>query len=87
MLLEYIAAAMRSATYEKLPDGFYCGRIRKCPGTIAFARSLYECQEELQSVLEDWLIVKLRHGDPIPAFGRVNLNRGPAHAAASPARG
>jgi predicted RNase H-like HicB family nuclease len=66
MLLEYVQAALRSASYEKLEDGSYCGRIPKCPGTIAFARSLFDCQEELRSTLEDWLIVKLRHGDPIP---------------------
>lgn len=74
---------MRTAVYEKLADGTFCGRIPKCPGTVAFARSLYDCQEELRSVLEDWLIVKLRHQDPIPVLGRVNLNRrGPAPAAA-----
>jgi predicted RNase H-like HicB family nuclease len=66
MLLEYVQAALRSASYEKLEDGSYCGRIPKCPGTIAFARSLFDCQEELRSTLEDWLLVKLRHGDPIP---------------------
>lgn len=87
MLLEFIEAAMRTADYEKMPDGTYCGTIRKCPGTIAFAKTLYECQVELRSVLEDWLIVKLRHGDPVPAIGRVNLNRGLAHATAAPARG
>jgi predicted RNase H-like HicB family nuclease len=75
MLLEYVQAALRSARYEKLEDGSYCGRIPKCPGTIAFARTLFDCQEELRSTLEDWLIVKLRHGDPIPVIGAVNLNR------------
>ena len=63
MLLEYVKAAMRTANYEKLPDGTYCGKTKKCPGAIACARSLYGCQEELRSVLEDWLIVKLRHDD------------------------
>jgi predicted RNase H-like HicB family nuclease len=76
MLLDYISAAMRTAVYEKTEDGTYCGTIRRCPGVIAFAATLYECQEELRSVLEDWLIVKLRHGDPLPVLGRVNLNRG-----------
>jgi predicted RNase H-like HicB family nuclease len=87
MLLEYVSAAMRVATYEKLADGSYSGTIRLCPGTIAFARTLFECQEELRSVLEDWLIVKLRHGDAIPVVGRVNLNRRVARVAPVPARG
>ena len=76
MLLDYIAAAMRGAHYEKLDDGGYCGTIKRCPGVIAFAATLYECQEELRSVLEDWLIVKLRHGDPLPILAGINLNRG-----------
>jgi predicted RNase H-like HicB family nuclease len=76
MLLDYITAAMRTAVYEKLDDGTFCGTIRRCPGVLAFAATLYECQEELRSVLEDWLIVKLRHGDALPVLGRVNLNRG-----------
>jgi len=76
MLLDYISAAMKTAVYEKMEDGAYCGTVRRCPGVIAFAANLYECQEELRSVLEDWLIVKLRHGDTLPVLGRVNLNRG-----------
>jgi predicted RNase H-like HicB family nuclease len=87
MLLEYVQAAMRSATYEKLPDGTYCGRIPKCPGTIAFARNLFDCQEELRSVLEDWLIVKIRHGDPVPVIGAINLNRRQSLRPALAARG
>jgi len=87
MLLEYIQAALRSATYEKLEDGSYCGRIPKCPGTIAFARSLFDCQEELRSTLEDWLIVKLRHGDPVPVIGAINLNRRHSFRPALSARG
>jgi len=82
MLLEYVEAAMRSASFEKLDDGGYGGRIRRCPGVIAFGRTLYECQAELRSVLEDWLIVKLRHGDPLPVLDRINLNRGVGRASA-----
>jgi predicted RNase H-like HicB family nuclease len=65
MLLDYISAAMKTAIYEKLEDGTFCGTTRRCPGAVALAPTLYECQEELRSVLEDWLIVKLRHGDAL----------------------
>ena len=78
---------MRAANYEKLEDGTYCGVIKKCPGTIAFAATLYECQEELRSVLEDWLIVKLRHGDRIPVIEGISLNRGVSAAASASTRG
>jgi predicted RNase H-like HicB family nuclease len=65
MLLEYIDKAMSKAEYEKLEDGTYYGKIAVCPGVIAFGKTLYECQKELRSVLEGWLIVKIRHGDQL----------------------
>lgn len=76
MLTEYIEAAMRKATYEKLEDGTYCGKIRECSGTIAFGDTLYECQIKLRSVLEGWLLVKIRHGDHLPVIEGIDLNKG-----------
>jgi len=76
MLTEYIEKAMSKAVYEKLEDGSYAGRIPPCEGTIAFGKTLYECQNELRSVLEGWLIVKIRHGDPIPVIDGIDLNKG-----------
>ena len=76
MLTEYLEAAMRRAVYDQLEDKTYCGRIPECPGTIAFARTLYDCQNELKSVLEGWLLVKIRHGDQLLVIDGVNLNKG-----------
>lgn len=76
MLTEYIERAMSRATYEKLGDGTYSGRIPECPGTIAFAGTLYGCQAELRSVLEGWLLVKIRHGDDLPVIDGLDLNEG-----------
>jgi predicted RNase H-like HicB family nuclease len=74
MLIEYVNKAMSKGGYEKLEDGTYSGKIPQCPGVIAFGETLYQCQEELRSVLEGWLIVKIRHGDRLPVMGRINLN-------------
>jgi predicted RNase H-like HicB family nuclease len=74
MLTVYIQKAMSKAVYEKLEDGTYCGQIPDCPGTIAFADTLYECQKELQFALEDWVINGLRHGDRIPVIDGTDLN-------------
>jgi len=75
MLVEYINKAMSKAVYDKLEDGSFSGKIPQCPGVIAFGETLYECQEELRSSLEGWLIVKFRHGDKLPVIGRINLNK------------
>ncbi len=62
MLIEYINEAMNKAVYDKLEDGSFSGKIPECPGVIAFGKKLFQCQKELESSLEGWLIVKIRHG-------------------------
>ena len=74
MLIEYINKAMSEAVYDKLEDGSFSGKISKCPGIIAFGKTLYQCEQELKSSLEGWLIVKIRYGDNLPVMGRINLN-------------
>jgi len=75
MLIEYIDKAMSKAVYDKLEDGSFSGKIPQCPGVIAFGETLHQCQQELKSSLEGWLIVKIRHDDKLPVIGRINLNR------------
>lgn len=75
MLTEYVERAMSKAMYEKLEDGTYCGKIPRCPGTIAFSETLYQCQIELRAVLEGWLLVKIRHGDHLPVIDGLDLNK------------
>ena len=75
MLTEYINKAMGKAVYDKLEDGSFSGKIPQCPGVVAFGETLYQCQQELRSSLEGWLIVRIRHGDTLPVVGRINLNK------------
>jgi len=75
MLTEYIRKAMGRAMYEKLEDGTYSGVIPECPGTVAFGQTLQQCQAELQSVLEGWLLVKIRYGDQLPIIEGIDLNK------------
>ncbi len=74
MLVEFIEAAMDHARYEKLDTGKYYGEIPECPGVWASEGSLEKCRRELQEVLEDWLLLKLRDGDDIPVIETVDLN-------------
>jgi len=75
MLIEYINKAMSKAVYDKLEDGSFYGKIPPCPGVVAFGKTLYQCEQELRSSLEGWLIVKIRHGDTLPVVGRIDLNK------------
>ena len=74
MLIEYVDKAMSKAVYDKLDDGTFTGKIPQCQGVVAFGESLYQCEQELRSSLEGWLIVKIRHGDKLPVIGKINLN-------------
>ncbi len=75
MLTEYICEAMKKAHYEILTDGEgYFGRIEALPGVWANAPTLEACRDELQEVLEEWIIVGLRKGHPIPPMESVNVD-------------
>jgi predicted RNase H-like HicB family nuclease len=88
MLTKYVDEAMRRAEYELIPeDGTYYGHIPGFQGAWAGEKTLEECRNELRSVLEDWLLLKLwDNDDNIPILGKLSLiprtrgrrsNRGP----------
>ena len=76
ILTEYVGQALAQAIYDKLEDGTFAGRIPLCKGVIAFGPSLQECQDELRSTLEDWLLVGLKLGHRIPVIQGIDLNKG-----------
>ena len=75
ILSNYISKALSKATYEKLEDESYAGRIPACPGVVAFGCSLRLCEEELQSTLEDWVLVGLKKGHELPIIEGIDLNK------------
>lgn len=78
ILSEYVEQAMEQAVYDKLEDGTFTGKIPSCKGVIAFGTTLRECEEELRSTLEDWILVGLKLGHPLPVIGCIDLNREPS---------
>ena len=67
-LTDFIAKKLKVAKYKKLSDGSYFGDISGLKGVWANARSLRNCKKELQEVLEDWLLLKIRDHDRIPGL-------------------
>ena len=82
MLTKYICAAMHEARYELMENGRFFGSIPACEGCWADGTTLEECRDELESVLEDWMAVKLRFGDTMPVVGGIDLNPKPVYAEA-----
>lgn len=73
----YVEAALREAVYDKLGDGSFSGRIPPCPGVVAFGGALRECEDELRSTLEDWILVGLKLGHRLPVLAGIDLNGRP----------
>lgn len=74
MLTKYIQAAMRQATYESLEeDASYFGSIPGLQGVWANAPSPDAFHEELEEVLEDWLLLSLDGNLPIPLVDGIDL--------------
>jgi predicted RNase H-like HicB family nuclease len=80
VLSDYLRGALELAEYEKLEDDTFAGRIPVCQGVIAFGASLKDCERELQSVLEDWLLLGLKLGHRLPVIGDIDLNKDVSHA-------
>src|SRR5947199_4851616 len=74
MLRNYIQATMRHAKYEILPDddSFY-GEIPGFNGVYANAASLEKCREELEEVLEEWILMRVSRNLPLPVVEGIEL--------------
>lgn len=79
ILTDYLERALSQAEYDKLEDGSFFGKIPSCKGVIAFGTTLRECEAELHSTLEDWVLVGLKLGHQLPLLGNMNLNTMPAY--------
>jgi predicted RNase H-like HicB family nuclease len=74
MLTDYIRAAMRQARYEILPDdGTFYGEIPGFDGIYANADTLEACREELEEVLEEWILFRVSKNLPLPVVEGIEL--------------
>lgn len=76
-LTEYIEAGMDGAVYDKLGEDRYYGEIPQCIGVYADGRTLRECQDNLRSVLEGWVLLGLKLRHTLPVLKDINLNGEP----------
>jgi predicted RNase H-like HicB family nuclease len=73
MITDYINAAMRLARYEILEDSTYYGELPGFAGVYANAVTLETCRDELQEVLEGWIVLGLRLGHQLPEVNGLRL--------------
>jgi predicted RNase H-like HicB family nuclease len=79
ILSDYLDEAMALASYDKLEDGTFGGRVPGCMGVVAFGSTLRECETDLRSTLEDWILVGLKLGHPLPVIAGIDLNQQPRY--------
>ena len=74
MLTDYIRAAMHRAKYEiLLDDGFFYGEIPGFDGVYANASTLEICRDELEEVLEEWILLRVSKNLPLPVVDGIEL--------------
>ncbi len=74
MLRNYMQTAMHRAEYEILPeDGSFYGEIPGFDGVYANADRLEECREQLEEVLEEWILLRVSRNLPLPVVEGIEL--------------
>ncbi|MDQ1273789.1 MAG: hypothetical protein QG591_2419 [Planctomycetota bacterium] len=74
MLTNYIRASMRHAKYEILSDdGTFYGEIPSFNGVYANADTLEACRDELEEVLEEWILFRISRNLPLPIVDGIEL--------------
>ena len=74
MLMKYIQSALRQAKYEILDDdGSFYGEIPACNGVYANATTLEECREQLEEVLEEWILLSVHKNLALPVIDGIEL--------------
>jgi predicted RNase H-like HicB family nuclease len=74
MLTNYIRASMRLAKYEILSDdGTFYGEIPGFDGVYANADTLEACRDELEEVLEEWILFRISRNLSLPIVDGIEL--------------
>ena len=74
MIRKYIQTAMERAKYDILPDdGTYYGEIQECPGVYSNAPTLEKCRNELEEVLEEWILFRVYKNLEIPSIDNIEI--------------
>lgn len=66
-MIQYIQAALENARYEIIDDEKpYYGEVPKLDGVWGSGNTLEECRQNLEEVIDEWVLVRLTKGLSIP---------------------
>ena len=75
-VVQYMEAAMREASYEKMEDGSWFASIPELPGLWATGATVEEARKELFDALGGWIEVHSKAGNRVPDVKGVSLYDG-----------
>ncbi len=76
MLTQYVAKALEKAHYEMIQDEDpYYGEVPGLDGVWACGPTLEACRAELAQAIEDWLLLSIAKGLPIPPLDGLEIHR------------
>jgi predicted RNase H-like HicB family nuclease len=74
MLTEYIQKALEKAHYEIIKDALpYYGEVPGLDGVWASGATLEECRRELAQVIENWILLGIAKGHPVPPLDGLSI--------------
>ena len=76
MIREYIDAAMSKALFKTIEgsDPVF-GEIPPCEGVWATGKDAEACRKLLQEVLEGWILLGIRLGQPLPEIDGLRMTK------------
>ena len=73
ILLNYCEKALQKAQYKRLNGGTWFAEIEGFQGVWGNGLTVEECRQDLLEVLEEWIILKLQDGDPLPVIDGLEI--------------
>ncbi len=73
MITRYVSQALRRARYRQVDGGLFCATVPGLRGVIATGMNLETCRDQLADVVEEWVLVRVARGLPVPRLGGVTV--------------
>jgi hypothetical protein len=73
MITRYITQALRRARCRQVDGGLFCATVQGLHGVVATGTNLEACRDQLAEVAEEWVLVRVARGLPVPRLGGVTV--------------
>ena len=68
-IIQYVEDMLRKAKYEyDKQTNSWCAAVNELPGAYAQADTIEDVRSELAEIIEEYILVSLQEGHPLPGF-------------------